>query len=209
MSLTLKLASLAIRTLAKPVGVRQSHLRSFQAIADPDQNRIKSRAREHDTFRHIFVNFAQGLHRIDMRMRLGILHDTAAQERMHARDIADAAKKTSDVTTDTETPKDKPRKKDKAQVASIRPLSEARAIELGANFASESFIFVVAAGLIVFERWWSRRKENKKDEHVVERLHALEKQTEVVSELQSEIARLRAEAAAKHVAPTMQGIKAI
>ncbi|TKX23657.1 hypothetical protein C1H76_4171 [Elsinoe australis] len=195
MSLTLKLASLAIRTLAKPVA-----------------NTIKSRAREHDTFRKVFIRFAQSLHRVDMRMRLGILHDAAAQDRMHAREAAEQAKKKAEAETPTvrseaeqrrfeeeqkakaegkEAPKDQ--KEEKKPKPRIRPLSESRAIELGANFASESFIFMVAAGLLIFERWWSRQKEAAKDEHVVERISTLEEQAEKISYLEREILRLRGE----------------
>lgn len=148
-----------------------------------------------------------------MRMRLGILHDAAAQERMHAREVEEAAKrkkeaeipmvrtesqqKVFDAEQAEEEARQKGKKDQKAPAPRIRPLSETRAIDLGANFASEAFIFMVAAGLLVFERWWSRRKENAKDEHVVERLNALEEQTETISYLQAEIERLRAEAKAR------------
>jgi len=146
-------------------------------------------------------------------MRLGILHDAAAQERMHAREAAEAAKKKEEsekpiVRTESqqkvydaeqaeEEARQKGKKEQKPPSPRIRPLSEAKAIDLGANFASEAFIFMVAAGLLVFERWWSRRKENQKDEHVVERLTALEEQTETISYLQAEIERLRSEAKAR------------
>jgi len=150
-------------------------------------------------------------------MRLGILHDSAAQERMYAREVADAAakKKAAETPTvrteaqqkiaDAEAAEsktkgsDKDKDKEKPKPPNIRPLSEARAIELGANFIAEGFIFAVAAGLLVFERWWSRRKENKKDEHVVERLQALEDQTEAISHLEAEIQRLRTIAEAAEI----------
>ena len=158
-----------------------------------------------------------------MRMRLGILHDTTAQERMHAREAAEAAakKKQSEKPTvmteaeqkaaDEEAAKDKDKDKDKdkkektkekPKPPAIRPLSDARAIELGANFIAEGFIFAVAVGLLVFERWWSRRKENKKDEHVVERLQALEEQKETISYLEAEVARLRAQNEAQQAQQT-------
>ena len=173
------------------------------------QNRIKARAREHETFRRIFVSFAQRVHRVDMRMRLGILHDTAAQERMAAREAAEAnAKKRSGENPTVRTEAEQKRhdsevkedgdkaasKKEKTPKPIIRPLSEARAIDLGANFASEAFIFMVAAGLLVFERWWSRRRESAKDEHVVERLSALEEQTETIGYLEAEVQRLKSKA---------------
>ena len=63
----------------------------------------------------------------------------------------------------------------------IRPLSEAKAIELGANFFSEAFIFAVAAGLLVWDSWRSRAKESARRDDVAERL----------SELEEEVQRLR------------------
>ena len=144
-------------------------------------------------------------------MRLGILHDSAAQERMAARDAEAATKKktidTPTVRTEAEQRKhDAEPKKEEEEKASkkppkptIRPLSEARAIDLGANFASEAFIFMVAAGLLVFERWWSRRKETAKDEGVVERLTTLEEQTEIIGYLEAEVQRLKAKAKASEI----------
>lgn len=178
--------------------------------ADLHQNQIKSRAREHPTFRKRCVAFAQWLHRVDMRMRLGILHDAAAQERMHAREAAEIAvkkKKAEAPTVRTEAEqkaydaevaqeKDKASEKVKATSPKIRPLSESRAIELGANFISESFIFGVAAGLLIWDSWRSRRKENSRREDVADRLEALEAAEaqghQERESLRAEILRLRA-----------------
>ncbi|GAB7356703.1 hypothetical protein MBLNU459_g7409t3 [Dothideomycetes sp. NU459] len=190
MSLTFKLASLVIRTVAKPVG-----------------NYIKRSAREHEYFRKRCVGFAQGLHRIDMRMRLGILHDAAAQERMHAREAAEAAARKKRAETPTvkteaqqkaeeaaaaEEQKDaESKEKSKPPQPKIRPLSESRAIELGANFLAESFIFGVAAGLLVWDQWRTRRKESNRREGVEERLDALEEAAKTVPALHAEIERLK------------------
>ncbi|KAF2771941.1 hypothetical protein EJ03DRAFT_11689 [Teratosphaeria nubilosa] len=174
MSLTFKLLSLAIRTAAKPIG-----------------NYIKRQAKEHDGFRRFAVTQAQRVHRIDMRMRLGILHDAEAQQRMHEREqrAADEKKRKAEaptVRTEAEQKKfdedqakaeadgKKQEKKEPAPKVKIRPLSEAKAIELGANFFSEAFIFAVAAGLIVWDTWRSRRKESQRRDDVADRLDALE-----------------------------------
>jgi len=175
----------------------------FRCDADARQNRIKQSAREHDTFRRYCVGFAQGLHRIDMRMRLGILHDAAAQERMHAREAAEAAAKkrlseTPTVRTEAQQKADdqaaadlKEKESKAAPKPRIRPLSESRAIELGANFLSESFIFGVAVGLLVWDQWRSRRKENTRREGIDDRLEALEDHTRQIVDLQSEVDRLK------------------
>lgn len=186
-------------------------VRSLSTCSDTQhQNSIKAQARERDGFRRQCVTFAQWLHRVDMNMRLGILHDAAAQERMYAREAAEAAAKkrraeTSTVLTEAqqkaadaeataaEKTKDKDSKSKDPPKPKIRPLSESRAIELGANFLAESFVFMVAAGLLVFERWWSKRKETKREDVLIDRLEALEAQNENTVYLEAEVLRLRAD----------------
>ncbi|KAI5304794.1 hypothetical protein KEM55_009269 [Ascosphaera atra] len=77
MSVALKISSLAIRTLSKPIA-----------------NSIKAQAREHERFRKLCISFAQGLHRVDMRLRLGLLQSTASIDRQtRAAAAAELAKK--------------------------------------------------------------------------------------------------------------------
>ncbi|RMX77003.1 hypothetical protein D0869_10223 [Hortaea werneckii] len=174
MSLTFKLASLVIRTAAKPIG-----------------NYIKRQTKEHDGFRRFAVKQAQRIHQIDMRMRLGLLHDADAQQRMHEREqrAAEDKKRRAEsptVRTEIEQRKhdedqakgesagDKKKEEEKRHRVRIRPLSDAKAIELGANFFSEAFIFAVAAGLLVWDSWRSRAKESARRDDVAERIEQLE-----------------------------------
>ncbi|KAI7278050.1 hypothetical protein KC345_g6199 [Hortaea werneckii] len=174
MSLTFKLASLVIRTAAKPIG-----------------NYIKRQTKEHDGFRRFAVKQAQRIHQIDMRMRLGLLHDADAQQRMHEREqrAAEDKKRRAEsptVRTELEQRKhdedqakaesagDKKKEEEKRPRVRIRPLSDAKAIELGANFFSEAFIFAVAAGLLVWDSWRSRAKESARRDDVAERIEQLE-----------------------------------
>ncbi|KAF8881274.1 optic atrophy 3 protein-domain-containing protein [Gymnopilus junonius] len=55
----------------------------------------------------------------------------------------------------------------------VRPLSEAKAIENGANALAEGFLFSVAAGLIVAETWRSSWNESKRRDSVNVRLEEL------------------------------------
>ncbi|KAI6835044.1 hypothetical protein KC367_g6968 [Hortaea werneckii] len=174
MSLTFKLASLVIRTAAKPIG-----------------NYIKRQTKEHDGFRRFAVKQAQRIHQIDMRMRLGLLHDADAQQRMHEREqraAEDKKRRAESPTVRTEleqrkhdedqakaeSPGDKKKEEEKRPRVRIRPLSDAKAIELGANFFSEAFIFAVAAGLLVWDSWRSRAKESARRDDVAERIEQLE-----------------------------------
>ncbi|CDM33084.1 hypothetical protein DTO013E5_5725 [Penicillium roqueforti] len=190
MSLTLKLSSLAIRTLSKPIA-----------------SQIKAQAREHERFRNICVSIAQALHRFDMRLRLGSLRDTAASQRQ-AIAAAEARKHKLSIPTvrnaaDTKAAEEAEAKAKaaaedaaKPQHYHIRPLSESKAIESGANFISESFLFLVAGGLILFESWRSRSKESTRREGVEGRLADLEQSEQAAREallaLEKEVLQLRA-----------------
>jgi optic atrophy 3 protein len=143
-----------------------------------------------------------------MRWRIGLLQDSAAIERQVARDAAEeAAKKQKQsiptVKTEAQTKADE---KAAAKAASeppppkrsqpkIKPLSEAKAIETGANFLSETFLFGVAAGLIFFESWRSRRKESNRRDDVADRLADLEDSERAARralvELEREVLHLR------------------
>ncbi|KAI0344974.1 OPA3-domain-containing protein [Trametopsis cervina] len=64
------------------------------------------------------------------------------------------------------------------QLKSIRPLSETRAIENGANALAEGFLFGVAAVLIIGETWRSSRNQSKRREDVDDKLDELKIQVE-------------------------------
>jgi optic atrophy 3 protein len=132
-----------------------------------------------------------------MRLRLGLLQDQAAIDRQLAKDAAEAhAKKAKSeiptVKTEAQAKadiqnaaKEKEREVEKAKHPSplprIRPLSEAKAIDTGANFISETFLFAVTLSLIMFESWRSRRKETSRRNDVADRLKELEERDEARS----------------------------
>ncbi|MCJ1283653.1 hypothetical protein MMC26_002984 [Xylographa opegraphella] len=197
-SIALKTTSLIIRTLSKPIA-----------------NYIKAQAREHPAFRKRCVSIAQRLHQWDMRLRLGLLQDQAAIDRQIAREAKEAQLKRHKAeipTVKTEAQskadevaatKEKERSSDKAQPTpqakpKIRPLSEAKAIDSGATFISEGFLFGVTLSTILFETWRSRRKENNRREDVAEKLRNLEEQDQakwqLLDELQREVEVLRSAA---------------
>ncbi|KAL8919186.1 MAG: hypothetical protein Q9208_006946 [Pyrenodesmia sp. 3 TL-2023] len=148
-----------------------------------------------------------------MRLRLGLLQDHASIDKQIAREAAEAQarrQKQELPTVKTEaqakadeasTTADKGKGSEKVKAPSkprIRPLSEAKAIDAGANFVSESFLLSVGIGLVVFERWWSNRKEISRREDVAERIAELEESEKsarrALVELEKEILRLRAKA---------------
>ncbi|KAG8922714.1 hypothetical protein FRC02_011672 [Tulasnella sp. 418] len=123
---TFKLASLAIRTLAKPIS-----------------NKLKQQAQEHPRFRALCISFAQWSYRTEIRLRTGLLG---------------------------ESPK------------AIRPLSETRAVQNGANNLAEGFLFVVAAGIIGVETWRQSRSQAKRRDVVDDQLEELESKVKSLTE---------------------------
>lgn len=147
-----------------------------------------------------------------MRLRLGLLQDPAAIERQIEREMKEAEAKRKKAVPAVPTVKteaelraemreqDQAKKKERKEAEQhvkerqkpprIRPLTESKAIETGANFISESFLFLVAAGAILFESWRSRRKESNRHDAVQDRLDELEKERE---EMRSQISLLESE----------------
>jgi len=56
----------------------------------------------------------------------------------------------------------------------IRPLSETRAIENGANFLAEGFLFSVATALIIGETWRSSRSQSRQRSDVNDSIEELQ-----------------------------------
>ena len=147
-----------------------------------------------------------------MRMRLGLLQDHTAIDRQIAREAAEAQAKRAKadiptVKTETQTKADelaaaraKEKGSEKPKSASqlkpkIRPLSEAKAIDSGANFISETFLFTVGLSLIILESLRSRRKETTRRVDVAAKLDELEERdrikTKMLEDLEHELHELR------------------
>lgn len=153
------------------------------------------------------VAMAQALHRFDMRLRLGSIRNDAAIQKKAAAQAevkkhipsSPTAKTQAESKAEEEAIAKAKAAEEEAQKPRhyrIRPLSESKAIESGANFISETFLFLVAGGLIVFESWRSRRKESTRREGVEDRLVELEQSEKAAREalvaLEKELLALKA-----------------
>lgn len=144
-----------------------------------------------------------------MRLRLGLLQRPSSTENQARQAAESQARKQKSqiptVKTEAQTKAEEAhaaRQREKAesakspQIPRIRPLSESKAIDSGANFLSESFLFIVAGGLIVFESFRSRRKETSRREDVADRLRELEEAEDAARKgmvaLEKEIIQLKA-----------------
>lgn len=56
----------------------------------------------------------------------------------------------------------------------IRPLNDARAIQTGANFVAETFVFSVAASMIFYESWRAKRKDQIRHETISDDIKVLQ-----------------------------------
>jgi hypothetical protein len=147
-----------------------------------------------------------------MRMRLGLLQDPAVIDKQIAKEVAaaEAARKRAQIPTVkteaemkaeeamTEKEREAARKRLESRKPRIRPLSEAKAIETGANFVAETFIFAVGIGVIVFEQWRQRRKAKNQRDDIRDDLEALQEELKTVK---AELAEIKS----KHPPETASG----
>ena len=197
--------------------------------------RIKSQARDHPRFRRVCINIAQRLHRVDVRLRLGLLRDSppsftsspltaaaatgsgtrrvvvaATESRVRSNIPVPRGQETGTMNLPhaaSPTPHPSPATSAAVSKHRIRPLSESKAIDLGANFLSEAFLFCVAASVILVESLRSRRKEATRRDAVQERLSLLEarkrQDEQRIRELENRVATLEGRAApSRHWVPT-------
>ncbi|KAH9842450.1 OPA3-domain-containing protein [Rhodofomes roseus] len=129
-----KIATLLIRTLAKPIS-----------------NQLKTQAKQHETFRTFCVNLAQRMYRTEVQLRTNLLGEPAKH---------------------------------------VRPLSETRAIENGANALAEGFLFSVAAAIIMAETWRSSRSQSKRRDKVDDQLDDLENKVTALTERTESLQRI-------------------
>jgi hypothetical protein len=130
-----------------------------------------------------------------MRMRLGLLQDPAVIDRQIKKEVAAAKaarEKAATPTVKTEAEmkaeeelSDKEREEIKKKAEErvkprIRPLSEQKAIETGANFVAETFIFAVGISVILVEQWRQRRKAKNARDDIREDLDELQAELKAV-----------------------------
>jgi hypothetical protein len=130
-----------------------------------------------------------------MRMRLGLLQDPAVIDRQIKKEVAAAKAAREKAATPTvkteaemkaeeelsEKEREEIKKKTEERIRPrIRPLSEQKAIETGANFVAETFIFAVGISVIVFEQWRQRRKARNARDDIREDLDELQTELKAV-----------------------------
>ncbi|KAH8657471.1 optic atrophy 3-like protein [Tricladium varicosporioides] len=118
-------------------------------------NWIKDQAHDHPKFRTIAARYGQTMHQINMRMAVTLLRDKAAEKRVKEKAEAPTVK-TEEQTRHDEAQKEKQKTAQQEASKSIwkrrfRALPEAKAVDLFADVIGDSFILLVAGGLIMYE----------------------------------------------------------
>ncbi|UKZ52037.1 hypothetical protein TrVGV298_005804 [Trichoderma virens] len=156
-------------------------------------NRIKAQAHDHPRFRALAARYGQAIHQINMKMSVALLRDPEAERR--AKEMAEAPTvKTEDQYKRDEEAKLKAKKKNEPAAESyprftlqnvwrrkFRPLPEAKAVDLFADVAGDTFILGVAGALIIYEYWKSSQKPDANKERFDElnrRFEELQKREE-------------------------------
>ncbi|CAG8976612.1 hypothetical protein HYALB_00002127 [Hymenoscyphus albidus] len=138
-------------------------------------NWIKVQAHDHPKFRTIAARYGQTMHQINMRMAVTLLRDVAAEKR--AKEQAEAPT----VKTAEQMKQDEIKKQERkaAQAVSpwrrkFRPLPENKAVDLFADVIGDSFILLVAGGLIMYEFVRSKGKPDHNAEKIAQLQEKLE-----------------------------------
>lgn len=150
--------------------------RILRIVSNKVQNWIKVQAHDHPKFRTIAARYGQTMHQINMRMAVTLLRDKAAEKR--AKEKAEAPTvKTEEQMKHEEAQREKQAAKDKAaqKEAStsiwkrkFRPLPETKAVDLFADVIGDSFILLVAGGLILYEYLRAKGKPDSNAEKIAE-----------------------------------------
>ncbi|KAL7938945.1 optic atrophy 3-like protein [Trichoderma chlorosporum] len=156
-------------------------------------SRIKAQAHDHPRFRALAARYGQAIHQINMKMSVALLRDPEAERR--AKEMAEAPTvKTEEQYKRDEETKHKAKRKSEPEPDSypkftfqnvwrrkFRPLPEAKAVDLFADVAGDTFILGVAGTLIIYEYWKSSQKPDANKERFDElnrRFEELQKKEE-------------------------------
>ncbi|KAG9229279.1 optic atrophy 3-like protein [Amylocarpus encephaloides] len=142
-------------------------------------NWIKVQAHDHPRFRTVAARYGQTMHQINMRMAVTLLRDAAAEKRAREKAKAPTVKTEEQMKLD-----EAHSKENKAQQSTsiwrrkFRALPEGRAVDLFADVIGDSFILLVAGGLIMYEYIRARGKPDTNAEKITllnEKLAELDK----------------------------------
>jgi len=152
-------------------------------------NRIKVQAHEHPKFRTIAAKYGQTLHQLQLRLSVAALRDPSAEKRAKEKAQAPTVK-TEEQTRAEAAAKEKNAGKELHEASQsiwkrkFRPLPEAKAVDLFADVVGDTFILVIAAGLIIYEYVRSSRKPDGNAVKIAEMAEQLQQEERRIAELE-------------------------
>lgn len=143
----------------------------IRTVAKPIAGGIKRQARDHPAFRNFCIGVAQSYHRAEVRLKRGL----ETNKRKIPFPTGNRLHHHEQTTTETTT-------------TNIKPLDEAKAVEVGSEFIGEALVFIVAGTLLVMDQLNNRQKEQERRNEVERRF----------GELYDELSKLREQLAKQH-----------
>ncbi|KAI1082773.1 optic atrophy 3 protein-domain-containing protein [Whalleya microplaca] len=141
------------------------------------QNRIKIQAHEHPRFRSFAAKYGQSIHQLNMRLSVALLRNVEAEIRAKEKAEAPTVKTKEEIEREeemrTKHGQTGPETRANRNLSLIsvwkrkfRPLPEAKAVDLFADVAGDTFILLVAAVLILYEYHRSSQKPDANLERI-------------------------------------------
>ncbi|KAI0176203.1 optic atrophy 3-like protein [Hypoxylon sp. FL1284] len=142
-------------------------------------NQIKLQAHDHPRFRTLAARYGQSIHQLNMRLSVALLRDADAEKRAKEKAETQTVKTKEQVQKEEEirakhgTTNQETRARRTIPIISIwrrkfRPLPEAKAVDLFADVAGDTFILLVATLLILYEYHRSSQKPDSNLEKITE-----------------------------------------
>ncbi|KAI3649626.1 hypothetical protein MP228_005258 [Amoeboaphelidium protococcarum] len=169
----------------------------IKQVSKPIASYVKKQAAQREGFRKVIIKFAQGYHRLDVRLkrRQAGINISGDQQQVKAMQNQSFNSEQQRIAEQFQADiKGQSRNQQQQQQTSsetknrIRPLEEGRAIELAANLIGETFIFSVAVMVVILETYRKKVDDDKKQQNLVD----LERR---LSEMESRVAVLSASSA--------------
>ncbi|KAI3632837.1 hypothetical protein MIR68_008912 [Amoeboaphelidium protococcarum] len=172
----------------------------IKQVSKPIASYVKKQAAQREGFRRVIIKFAQGYHRLDVRLKrrqagINISGDQQQVKAMQNQSYNSeqqriAEQYQADIKGQSRNQQQQQQQGSSETKNRIRPLEEGRAIELAANLIGETFIFSVAVMVVILETYRKKVDDDKKQQNLVD----LERR---LSEMESRVTVLSASSASK------------
>ncbi|KAI3630656.1 hypothetical protein MIR68_012091 [Amoeboaphelidium protococcarum] len=171
----------------------------IKQVSKPIASYVKKQAAQREGFRQVIIKFAQGYHRLDVRLKRRQAGINISGDQQQVKTMQDqgynseqqriaAQQYQAGINGQSRNQQQQQQQASSETKNRIRPLEEGRAIELAANLIGETFIFSVAVMVVILETYRKKVDDDKKQQNLID----LERR---LSEMESRVAVLSASSA--------------